>query len=1186
MTTSIEYALMAGHAYRTTRDEINWFPIPQGWNPFFPVPDPSTTSFPTTGGFEAVSFQNIANPNEIVISFAGTDRSDIFGDWQANISLATGIWSEQLGQAAEYYLQVKAANPGDDTVITFTGHSLGGGLAALLGVFFGVKAVTFDQAPFALSALAGGLDIAGYLKQYLMAQDYTNPALIAARQTALSKLTDFITAREANDGFIPVSNYNLVRNIRVDGELLSTDYPLLRDLNTIGTVAPPLEHGIYADSTNLHTQALLTAFLLSDQNGTGGQTLREVTKKLTDLLGMIFDRNLYEHPTDDPDNVNFLEHLIRHQEGLDPAVANDGDAMLDRFTADLWKIVQDGGLTMANNDLTKALTAFAMQAYYDNRLAANETLFETNTLAVTGGIRFDRGHVAATLDNVKGYTMFFTNYLATLPATERTAITQQLPNLLDWYIQAGNQAMTATAGIERSFMLGGSGEDILTGGSQADVLVGNGGKDTLSGGAGADLMIGGEGEDSYIISGNDTIRDTGSNIIIYQGKLIAGAFLREGTSNTYRSVNDNNITLTFDSAAHLTLSGTDSITFAEQTSAADFANGDFGIMLHDQVESGGGLTGGDYDYIFTGGGLNDEASLTFSGEAWYYSFAQYPWISVDQANPSTVELNGGAGADYLCGLSGHDHLIGGDGADCFVSNGSMYPELAGDWMEGGAGNDLLQGGAKDDAMYGGADNDYFNSHGGDDTLFGEDGMDVIAAGLGNDHLNGGTGNDLLLGDQTMIWNGPLETGTTSAVNVTFQFDATKGWITNYSLTGFGLRQESVSGNDVMDGGAGNDLLLGDAGNDILSGGAGHDRLEGGDGDDCLDGGDGNDLLLGDDNSLASGGKDALYGRSGDDALYGYGGDDYLDGGDGSDILVGSGGNDTLIGGIGNDELHGDSSDTPLASQGSDYLDGGDGIDVLLGYGGNDTLLGGVGSDELYGGIGNDVLDGEGGDDYLDGGDGSDVYRFGCGSGHDVVYDSGSTAGDRVLVGAGIAPAEVSVRRYADHLIFSLDGGNDELLLINWFATAGGTVDRFEFVDGTVWDTTAIANMFGSAGNSLPADGSGDNQPGSDPGDNPPPPPFYGLDTGGGRYIKFPADFFEFGLDSDPAQMAQQIFRLERVARDAAAEEVAAHAADMAVSVTIISRAMPATITCPARLAMTAFTPGPVMTCLTAVLATI
>lgn len=62
------------------------------------------------------------------------------------------------------------------------------------------------------------------------------------------------------------------------------------------------------------------------------------------------------------------------------------------------------------------------------------------------------------------------------------------------------------------------------------------------------------------------------NFVFWQGQVLAGAFLREGTSNIYRFLSDNNITLTFDSAAHLTVNGTDSITFDLQTSAADFTN--------------------------------------------------------------------------------------------------------------------------------------------------------------------------------------------------------------------------------------------------------------------------------------------------------------------------------------------------------------------------------------------------------------------------------------------------------------------------------------------------------------------------------------------------------------------------------------------------------------------------------------
>lgn len=139
----IDRALMAGAAYFSTRSDINRIPIPQGWTE--QIQFRVSNDF---NGFEARTFQK---GNDIVISYAGTYAKDLTGDMVADFNLATGLGSAQLLQAAEYYLQVKADNP-TATSITFTGHSLGGGLAALMGVFFGQQAVTFDQAPFARSA--------------------------------------------------------------------------------------------------------------------------------------------------------------------------------------------------------------------------------------------------------------------------------------------------------------------------------------------------------------------------------------------------------------------------------------------------------------------------------------------------------------------------------------------------------------------------------------------------------------------------------------------------------------------------------------------------------------------------------------------------------------------------------------------------------------------------------------------------------------------------------------------------------------------------------------------------------------------------------------------------------------------------------------------------------------------------
>src|SRR3990167_9139294 len=130
MATTIEYALMAGASYVSTRPDINKFPVPQGWVSFAHVPNnPDYPAFTSASGFEAISF---TNGTEIVISYAGTYDVPLNPftnpDLQADIGLATGAGSQQLLQAAEYYLTVQRQNPG--ATITLTGHSLGGGLAS------------------------------------------------------------------------------------------------------------------------------------------------------------------------------------------------------------------------------------------------------------------------------------------------------------------------------------------------------------------------------------------------------------------------------------------------------------------------------------------------------------------------------------------------------------------------------------------------------------------------------------------------------------------------------------------------------------------------------------------------------------------------------------------------------------------------------------------------------------------------------------------------------------------------------------------------------------------------------------------------------------------------------------------------------------------------------------------------
>ena len=462
MVTLIDYALMAGGSYISSRADLNRFATPKDWTELIEFRKSDSAS-----GFEATAF---SNGIETVISYAGTDFSQPGNDFlHGNIPLATGFVSDQLRQAAEYYLQLKAIKPN----ITITGHSLGGGLASLIGVFFGATTFTFDQAPFAQTARFG----ATALKSYLVDQGHT--------ALELSGLTNFITLQQA-DGGIP--NSGLVTNLNVQGEIVSLGSSL-----RIGNDAS-IQKGTNASvldipfAVSLHSQALLTAFLQANQTAATGKGLADVTFKLTDLLKMVFDDKLFAFKTDKSNtkDENFLERIVKHETGVGVVIPKD--AMVTRFTADLWKLAKDNGLTLtdgnagffssATNNISKALSAFAMQKYYEETTASagyKKELFEQ----ITGGIQFDMANVSKkfaaafqaseklTLKDAKGFDLYFKNYLASTNFTgsERQLIEAVLPFMRHWYVQAGSNGLAYTDSQNRgAFMLGGNGSDALVGG--------------------------------------------------------------------------------------------------------------------------------------------------------------------------------------------------------------------------------------------------------------------------------------------------------------------------------------------------------------------------------------------------------------------------------------------------------------------------------------------------------------------------------------------------------------------------------------------------------------------------------------------------------------------------------------------------------------------------------------------------
>ena len=1108
MTTQFEIdcALMAGRAYQSNRDPLNQFPIPQGWSEFFHVPDPLNPAFPTTGGFEAVAFKNKANPNQIVISYTGTDQ---LTDWtSANMPLAFGLPSDQLYQAAQYYLEVKAANP-PGTVISFTGHSLGGGLAALMGILFDEKAVTFDQAPFASAAKTA---IRDDLISYLTGHGYTAATLSALAPELFSY--DGSGARSAN-----VSGYY------VQGEAMQ-----LLPFSVLGsqTMLEQTSTGLGAlGFVSLHSIALLNAFLEN-------KSFEDVTAKLPDLLAMVFDKNLFANDTDPNTNKeNLLDRLIRHQTGNAPGVAA-ADAMLARFTSDLWKLAQPGGLTLTDqnpsnpdvHDLSNALITFAMQFYYantPNAVNAAKELFSTNGL--TGGIQFDRNDVAETLAAAKGFDLYFKHYLDStnnFSTEEQTLIQTLLPQLRDWFVQAGASGMTAADTQNRGdFMLGGSGSDSLTGGDKTDLLVGNAGADTLKGGKGNDTLIGGKDYDTYILNagdGFDTVLDSdGSGVIKFGSTAATGsAGLTDPTkwkqlgTDTWADI-QNGITYT-----RVTVAGDTQLFIRKSDSnvlVKGWSAGELGIALGAGAAATPPVTNltlvGDHPAIDQDSG---QGGIQPGYDAQHNLKTDYGQVEARQDI-----LYGSAGNDLIQGLTGTDYLDGRDGNDL---------------LEGGTGNDALMGGLGDDILTGGD---------GNDILLGDHVLQAIANSY--DY----TKNASLIANHTVTVNAAGVAEHSYQISIGSQEAAGAGG--NDSIEG-GLGDDLVfagGGDDTVDGGdgadvvfgeggqdvilgqAGNDVLVGDGygagdpyGDDYLSGGDGNDWLCGTGGNDYLDGGTGDDILIGDGNDSTNDGNDVLLGGDGNDSLYGGGGDDLLVGGDGADHMAGGAGDDTYLDVTGNDTIYdvdgnntiifatatglgagGLSTSAFTANDGSTGLQlnialdngetlklesffgtsatlqfaNGDALDLetLVGENLNTSLNVGLGNTggKLYGGASNDVLAGGAGDDtlaghkgtdILQGGAGNDVYLFATGDGGDTITETGGSA-DVLRFAAGIQPQDIKLSRVVEWFnpgspdclrLDLLDASGsltgEYVYLKSYFDSADDSsrVDRIEFSGGTVW----------------------------------------------------------------------------------------------------------------------------------------
>jgi Ca2+-binding RTX toxin-like protein len=678
----------------------------------------------------------------------------------------------------------------------------------------------------------------------------------------------------------------------------------------------------------------------------------------------------------------------------------------------------------------------------------------------------------------------------------------------------GSDTMVGGSGDDT--LVGQGGADVLSGGADNDDLWGDGdepadihGNDTLDGGDGVDRLEGG-GRDDVLFggSGNDRIWGDNSHADVVTGTYQGADYLdgEQGNDQLHGGGNDDTV---LGGEGDDLLWGDDLQTVTPLTAQGrDYLDGGDG---NDQVVGGGGddtlFGGAGNDLMF---GDDEEENVAASAHGNDILDGQ-GGDDVLLGGGGNDQLNGGDGNDDLFGDAGNDTLIGGSGSD-YLAGGAgddTYVFATGESARAATGesetlldneghNTIVLDGALPTtlvvltdgngalvldtsptdriAIVGGAfnsDNIYRLADGTTynySTLIGNFAPGVIRAtdAAGRQHvmggktddyviaspagaiLSGGRGNDSLVGlggDVTFLYGlgGGADTITASTMSDNSGIAAGNRLRLGDGIAANDLRLSTDAFGNLV-------LLVGSSAADRITLKAVNQRVGGVAPIEHIEFADGSIVSLAqlrasasagsedNDNMVGSNVNDILKGHAGNDTLIGWGGNDVLEGDAGKDKLEGGAGNDTLEGGAGDDTIHGDADD--------------------------DVLLGGEGFDFLHGGEGNDTLDGGGPGrnvgSFLEGAGGNDVYIFKRGNGRTFVseFDRPGVSLDRILLGAGISPSDVTLTRGDDYQLYVRINGTDDVAEVNRHFDGSGEreIEEIVFSDGTVWDLAQIASM--------------------------------------------------------------------------------------------------------------------------------
>ena len=610
-------------------------------------------------GFSYGVFKNTST-GEVVVAYTGTNEKQAVDFLLANIPAGFGLSSLQVNAAARVAAEAIAVYGASN--VSFTGHSLGGGLASVVAVWFDRPAITFDAAPFEATA-RNPLAVIGTRSWISANSGLSNPAL-----NSFEPAGNF-AAREAG-----VTGYYAV------GEVL-------QPLRAIGATVVGTEVGVTFGNQNMtgvsgaigmHSQALLTAGLMSDN-------FRAATVAVQRSVPLILADTFYAYDAATSRDRNFLIDLIRSEQ------QSPNNSKLDNFAADLQKL----GTNIAglNKAAQEALIAQGIEWYYwqGTDYAGQQFFTQTGELLQYTLAKAESKADGTALTAQNKAASYAANWLTPIANAHDEFYFPAFGTAYDqWNVAAGSSGVTATArdAAKRQIYIGGGGADTFTGGNIADVIFAGAGNDTLNGGLGNDKLYGGAGFDTYTFTGNwgtDTILDAGGQgSIVVDGITLAGGKKIGGLTNTWVN-KEQNFTFTLDGT------GTSQIlTITKQGSlnsirVQGWQNNQLGLTMDDTVAPAPAI-----DRTYLG---DQSVPLSTSGR---YELP-FLWASDGSLIGGVAEANF---ADVIYASSGNDKMFG------FGGNDALGGGAGNDEIDGGDGDDMIAGGTGNDSIKGGAGYDY------------------------------------------------------------------------------------------------------------------------------------------------------------------------------------------------------------------------------------------------------------------------------------------------------------------------------------------------------------------------------------------------------------------------------------------------------------------------------------------------